>query len=107
MGPARDGEGTPKAGWLRRPRASLWERAPKYRVFQAVWAFPYICLGLLIWHILGGPPLSDIPFMVVLSAVAIIETVFVLAWLRRPVRTNSLDRSAVDGDLTCPTFPDT
>ena len=85
MGPEGVGGGTKRVPWRVRPRLSFWDAAPSWRFLQAAWAFPSICLGFVAAWGLGGPRPLDVPFMIAFSIIAGIETLFLLAWLRRPV----------------------
>ena len=97
--------------WSLRPRCSVWDApgvarsarpwmpVPQRRLFDRVahsrllWSFvvlPFFAPGVLLhWAIQGWPgdlvEPSMVPMLVVLSVVAVAETVFVVRWLRRPV----------------------
>lgn len=48
--------------------------------------FPYICSGLIIEWLLGGPKPAQLPVLAAFALVALGETIFLILWLRRPVK---------------------
>lgn len=77
--------------WLARPRRSLVDAIPGSRFVQALWAFPYVCAGFLVAHLLGAEEDvgDDLWLLSVFTVIAVVETVFVVSWLRRPTRTQA------------------
>ena len=71
--------------WRQRRRRRLLDAAPSWRFLQAMWAFPYLCLGFVVAWVLGGELPEGLPLLIVFSVVALAETVFLVMWLRRPV----------------------
>ena len=75
--------------WSRRPRRVVWD-VPIDRRLLALAVLPFFGPGTLVhWAAQGWPSdlvePSMVPMLVVLSVVAVAETVFVVRWLRRPV----------------------
>lgn len=83
--PTSERDASQKVPWRRRPRATFWDSAPSWRILQAAWAFPYIVLGVTISRWLGGSRPGGDLFLAVFSVIAILETVFLVVWLQRPV----------------------
>lgn len=79
---------------MSRPRKPLPDAAPSSRIRQALLLFPYICTALLVAYLFGSDEVSsgDIPLLVVFATVAVMETAFLVAWLRRPVATGQRER---------------
>lgn len=75
--------------WLNRPRRPFVEAIPSWRAVQAAWAFPFICLGVVTTWLFGGPKPVGLPLLVLFSALAPAETIFILMWLRRPVKRSN------------------
>jgi hypothetical protein len=51
-----------------------------------LWMFPYICSGPIIGWLLGGPKPEQLPLIFGFALVALGETIFLILWLRRPVK---------------------
>lgn len=75
--------------WRERPRRTFLEAAPTSKLGQAMWAFPYICLGFVVVWALGGERPESLPLLVVFSVVAAVESVFLVLWLRRPLESST------------------
>jgi hypothetical protein len=48
--------------------------------------FPYICSGPIIEWLLGGPKPAQLPLLAAFALVSLAETVYLILWLRRPVK---------------------
>ena len=75
--------------WSQRPRRTVWQSVPSTKLVMALLAFPYISLGTLVyWAVRGWRPGEvqdeDLPFLIVLSVVAVVESIAFAMWLRRP-----------------------
>jgi len=76
--------------WVPVPQRRLVERFGSSHLFFALVVLPFFGPGTLVhWAVRGWPgdlvvP-SMVPMLVVLSVVAVAETIFVVLWLRRPV----------------------
>ena len=84
----RGTRGAPSSGvsWFRRPRRRLVDSLPSSRIVMAMWMFPYVCLGVLAeWLLGGGPKPESLLLNSCFAGVALIETVYLVLWLRRPV----------------------
>ena len=78
--------------WRQRPRPTVWAAFPRTKFIALLLAFPFICLGTLIyWADRGWRPeevQGDVgPALLVLSVVAVGESIAIAAWLRRPTST--------------------
>jgi hypothetical protein len=52
----------------------------------ALWMFPYVWLGVMIRWLLGGPHPGDLLYVSGFALVALGETMYLILWLRRPVK---------------------
>ncbi|GAA4117760.1 hypothetical protein GCM10022415_15970 [Knoellia locipacati] len=79
---------------MSRPRKPLLDAVPRSRTLQALVIFPYVCTAFLVAYLFGGDETSssDTPLLVVFAIVAVMETAFLAAWLRRPVTTGQRER---------------
>lgn len=79
--------------WRQRPRPTAWAAFPQTKFVAVLLAFPYICLGTLIyWAVRGWRPeevqRDVVPVLLVLTVVAVAESIAIAAWLRRPTSTS-------------------
>lgn len=75
-----------RVSWFRRPRRRLRDSVPSSKIVATLWMFPYICSGLIIEWLLGGPKPAQLPVLAAFALVALGETIFLILWLRRPVK---------------------
>jgi hypothetical protein len=80
-----NGNGSSIISWFRRPRGPLIDSLPSRKVVLALWLFPYVCLGLIVWWLLGGPEPVALLLLSSFALTALIETMYFILWLRRPV----------------------
>lgn len=69
--------------WRRRPRQSLWD-VP--RLIGAVFTFPAMATGVVAYEMWAGKRHDGWMALVVYASIALGQALFLVLWLRRPVR---------------------
>ena len=74
--------------WRSRPRKPWWDAGPRFRFVQAMYAFPYVAAAATL-GVFGEDERPTPPNVVgwVFTAVAVLETVWLVMWFRRPVHS--------------------